>query len=56
MEKKTEVNAYLIENSKGEVGKSHSQAVGTGLGGVLWMYKVGLKLPVIAMAHCQKPV
>ena len=45
LEQKTAVNAYLIKNSKGEGKKkrkkSLSQAVGMGLGGVLWVYKVG---------------
>ena len=46
MEKKREaVNAYLVKNSKGEgkKNKSHSHKQSEGLGGVLWMYKVGLK-------------
>ena len=41
----TAVNSYFIKNSKGE-GKRKKllpQAVGTGLGGVLGVYKVGLK-------------
>ena len=59
-EKKTEaVNAYLIKNSKGaggggkKKGKKRGGGVGRqseGLGGVVWVYKIGLKWPVIAMA------
>ena len=42
--KKTEAaNAYLIENSKGEGEKGHSHKQSEGLGGVLWVYKIGLK-------------
>ena len=52
--KKTEaVNAYLIKNSKGEGGggggtttKTTKRGVGRqseGLGGVVWVYKIGLK-------------
>ena len=56
---------YRTEQEKGGGGeknkttkqnKSLSQAVGTGLGGVLWVYKVGIKWPDIAMAISQKPV
>ena len=47
-EKKTEaVNAYLIKNSKGGGGGGggggHSHRQSEGLGGVAWVYKIGLK-------------
>ena len=52
-EKKTEaVNAYLIKNSKGE-GEKKKGGGGLG-GGVLWVYKMGLKWPVTVMAITQK--
>ena len=69
-EKKTEaVKAYLIKNSKGEgggrvdrggggKGEGEGGAVGRqsgGLGWVVWVYKIGLKWPVIAMAITRKP-
>ena len=38
---------------KGGGGYSHKQS--EGLGGVLWLYKIGLKWPVIAMAVTRKP-
>ena len=41
-ERKT-VNAYLIKNRKGEGGRGHSHKQSAGLGGVVWMYKIGLK-------------
>ena len=31
------------------------QAESEGLGGVVWVYKIGLKRPVIAMAITRKP-
>ena len=39
------INAYLIMNSKGEGGWGwgHSHKQSDGLGGVLWVYKIGLK-------------
>ena len=37
------VNAYLIKNSKGGGGGGHSHKQSEGLGGVLWVYKMGLK-------------
>ena len=50
MEKKTEaVKAYLIKNSKGEGGWGGDGGRGLigrqseGLGGVVWVYKIGLK-------------
>ena len=63
-EKKTEaVNAYLIKNSNGGGGgapwggggstDSHKQS--EGLEGVVWVYKIDLKWPVIAMAITRKP-
>ena len=68
LEKKTKaVNAYLIKNSKEEGkkkkkekekkirNKNHSHKQSEGLGGVTWVYKVGLKWPVIAMAITRKP-
>ena len=69
-EKKTQaVNAYLIKNSKGEGGgegeifwlfflNGARRWVGRqseGLGWVVWVYKIGLKWPVIAMAITRKP-
>ena len=69
-EKKTEaVNAYLIKNSKGEGGGGggkqkkekrkkrgeHSHKQSEGLGGVVWVYRIGLKWPVIVMAITRKP-
>ena len=51
------VKAYLIKNSKGEGGGGGSRLVGRqseGLGGVVWVYKIGLKWPVIAMAISRK--
>ena len=68
--KKTEaVNAYLIKNSKGEGGGGEQNKTkqtknggrgrvgrqSEGLGGVVWVYKIGLKWPVIAMAITRKP-
>ena len=57
-EKKTEAtNAYFIKNTKGEgekrrkaaggigCGRGHSHKQSEGLGGVLWVYKIGLKWP-----------
>ena len=51
--KETEaVNAYLIKNSQGEGGGGGAGTVGgeggvgrqsEGLGGVVWVYKIGLK-------------
>ena len=52
-EKKKGVSAYLIKNSKGVESHSHKQS--ERLGGVLWVYKVGLKEPVIAKAITRKP-
>ena len=65
------VKAYLIKNSKGEGGgrgkkrkerkKKKNGGRGLvgrrseGLGGVVWVYKMGLKWPVIAMAITPKP-
>ena len=46
--RKKAVSVYLIKNSN-----SHKQS--EGLGGVLWVYKIGLKWPVIAMAITRKP-
>ena len=40
---------------KGERGTGHPHKQSEGLGGVLWMYKAGLKWPVIAMAITRKP-
>ena len=61
-EKKTEaVNAYLIKNNKlGEGGGTGGVGGGSErqsewLGGVVWVYKIGLKWPVIAMAITRKP-
>ena len=63
-EKKTEtVNAYLIKNSKGEGGGGGGRDGGKGgvgrqlegLGRVVWVYKIGLKWPVNAMAITRKP-
>ena len=51
--KKKGASAYLIKNSKGEGEKSHSHKQSEGLGGVLGVYKVGLKEPVIAKAVTQ---
>ena len=61
LERKQAVKAYLIKNSKGEGRKDLTHKQSEGLGGVLWMYKVGLKRPVIAMAvtrkhHCRLSV
>ena len=63
-EQKTEaVNAYLIKNSKGEgggrqkngvKGGGHSHKQSEGLSGVAWVYKIGLKWPVIEMAIARK--
>ena len=55
-EKKTEaVKAYLIKNSNGEGGGGGVGRQSEGLGGVVWVYKIGLKWPVIAMAITRKP-
>ena len=66
-EKKTEaVNAYFIKNSKGEGegrgirgrgegGEGGSPKQSEWLGGVVWVYKRGIKWPVIAMANTRKP-
>ena len=40
-EEKKAVNAYLTKNSGG--GGRHSHKQSEGLGGVLWVYKIGLK-------------
>ena len=57
--KKTEaVSAHLIKDSKGGVGGGGRGLVGRqseGLGGVVWVYKIGLKWPDIAMAITRKP-
>ena len=47
----------LIKNSKGEEKKEkcHSHKQSKGLGRALWVYKVGLKLPIIAMTITGKP-
>ena len=48
LDKKTKaVSAYFIKNSKGRGGHSHKQS--EELGRVLWVYKVSLKWPVIAV-------
>ena len=57
------MNVYPIKNSKGEGGKkrkrkrkkglSHKQS--EALGGIQWVYKLGLQCPVIAMAITPKP-
>ena len=59
-ENKTEaVNAFLIKNSKGEGGWRGGRGGGgvgrqsEGLGGVVWVYKTGLKWPVIAMRETE---
>ena len=62
--KENRSKAYLIKNSKGEGGgKTKKQKTGVGLvgrhseglGRVVWVYKIGLKWPVIAMAIARKP-
>ena len=62
---KRKQQSVLIKNSKGGGGgsggkkgggeKSHSHKQSEGLGGVLWVYKVGLECPVTAMAISPKP-
>ena len=44
--KKKAVNCYLIKNSGGG-GGGDSQKQSEGLSGVLWVYKMGLKSPVM---------
>ena len=46
------LNLYRTVKEK-ERGHSHKQS--EGLGGVVWVYKIGLKWPVIAMAITRKP-
>ena len=36
-------------------GGGHSHKQSEGLGGVLWVYKIGLKRPIITMAITRKP-
>ena len=44
------------EKKEGCVGGGlHSHKQSEGLGGALWVYKIGLKRPVIAMAITRKP-
>ena len=41
------------KTEKMDGGQSYKQS--EGLGGVLWVYKIGIKWPVIAMATTRKP-
>ena len=49
-----------MKNSKGEGEKKKGGGALSleleGLGGVLWVHKIGVKWPVIAMAITRKPV
>ena len=58
------MNAYPIKNSKGDGEtkrkrrrrkKGHSHKQSEALGGIQWVYKLGLQCPAIAMAITPKP-
>ena len=58
--KKKKSSQCSSHNRKGEGGKwvgggGHSHKQSEGLAGVPWVYKIGLKWPVIAMAITRKP-